>query len=376
MHIAINCRFLLPGKLEGIGRFTDEVVRQLVQQHPEARFSLFFDRKPDPRFTQYGPNATAYVLHPQARHPLLFYLWFEWAVAWKLGRLKPDVFFSPDGFLSLRSPVPQVPVMHDLAFEHFPLDTKASHIRHYRRNMPLYAAKAHSILTVSQFVKDDIVARYQVPEAKVQVVYNGSSGVFHPIPHSEQAAVRAHYTGGQPYWLYAGAIQPRKNLERLLEAFDRFADLVPGVPLLLTGRRAWNFDEVVRTYQHMRHRDRVIFTGWVSDEELNRLYASAYALVYVSRFEGFGLPLLEAMHSETAVIASSTTAMPEVTGPAALYADPYSTDSILLAMQQLWQDSALRARLIERGRDRRERFSWQATADKCWQALCVAAGKV
>lgn len=375
-QVAVNTRFLLPGQLEGLGRFTDEVLKALVRQHPQTTFHFFFDRSYHPRFL-YADNVVPHVLQPPARHPLLYLLFFELAVARKLNKLQPAVFFSPDGYLSLRHKrTPQVGVFHDLAFEHFPRDIDRFHRWHYRRYFPRFARHAARLCTVSEYSKQDIVQRYGISPAKISVVYNGSSGSFRPHSPEECRAVRQHYTGGAPYFIYVGAIQPRKNLDNLLQAFDRFKTAT-GHPaqLLLTGRKAWNFAEVIRTYNTMTHQQAVHFTGYVSDTELARLYSGALALTYVSRFEGFGLPILEAMHAETPVMAGNTSSMPEVAGPAGLLVDPDAVPEIAQGLTRLATDPRLRQELVARGRLQRERFSWQRTAQAVWQSLQQAAAR-
>ncbi len=367
--IAVNTRLLLKGKLEGIGRFAHETLKRMVQAMPEAEFHFFFDRPWHSDFI-YGPNVIPHVLYPQARHPFLYLAFFEVAVPYMLKKIQADVYFSPDGYLSLASDVPQVGVMHDIAFMHFPQDIGKIHAWHYHRWFPKFAHKAAQILTVSQYSKQDICRTWEITPDKIGVVYNGCSEIFQPLSEIEKVQVCETYSQGRPYFLYAGAIQPRKNLENLLLAFDAFKTKT-GLPhcLVLTGRKAWNFGEVVKTYESMRHKADVIFTGYVTDEVLNQLYNAAQALVYVSRFEGFGLPLLEAMHAETALISSNTSSMPEVAGEAALYVNPESVGEIQAAISRLAEDDALRSALIEKGRKQRKKFSWDQTAQACLEAI-------
>lgn len=370
--IAVNARFLLPGRIEGIGRFSDEVLKRLVLQMPEVDFHFFFDRPWHPDFI-YADNVIPHVLYPQARHPFLYMAFFEVAVPYMLNKINADLFFSPDGYLSLASKVPQVAVFHDIAFEHFPKDISGIHAWHYRTWFPKYAKKADLILAVSEFTRQDIINKYTISPEKIKVVGNGCSNAFYPISESERGLVRNQYTQDKPYFLYAGAIQPRKNLDNLLKAFDLFrTEQDSDIKLLLTGRKAWNFEEVIRTYQSMKFRDEVIFTGYVSDSELNRLYNGALALVYVSRFEGFGLPILEAMNAGTAVITSNTSSMPEVAGSAAILVNPEQPESILAAMQTLANNPQKRIEFIERGFIQKTKFSWDKTA----QAGEVALRKV
>lgn len=370
--IAVNARFLLPGRIEGIGRFSDEVLKRLVLQMPEVDFHFFFDRPWHSDFI-YAENVIPHVLYPQARHPFLYMAFFEVAIPYMLNKINADLFFSPDGYLSLASKVPQVAVFHDIAFEHFPKDISGIHAWHYRTWFPRYAKKADLILAVSEFTRKDIINKYTISPEKIQVVGNGCSDAFIPISESERSLVRNQYTQDKPYFLYAGAIQPRKNLDNLLRAFDSFrTEQASDIKLLLTGRKAWNFEEVIRTYQSMKYKDEVIFTGYVSDDELNRLYNGALALVYVSRFEGFGLPILEAMNAGTAVITSNTSSMPEVAGSAAILVNPEQPESILAAMKTMAKNPQKRMALIERGFIQKAQFSWDKTA----QAVELALKKV
>ncbi|MBX3101179.1 MAG: glycosyltransferase family 4 protein [Bacteroidetes bacterium] len=367
--IAVNTRLLLPGKLEGIGRFGWEVLQLLVKDHPQVQFHFLFDRPWDPQFIP-GPNVTPHVLYPQARPPLPYWMFFEWAVPYALRRIKPAVFFSPDGYLSLSARIPQVPVMHDIAYMHYPEYVDRAHRWHYHRYFPRYARKAAHILTVSEYSRQDIAHTFNVPADKITVCHNGSARVFHPLPEPARQEVRQQYAQGHPYFLYVGSIHPRKNLENVLRAYELFREQVDQPHrLVLTGRKAWDFENVIRFYGQMRFRDEVIFTGFVPDAELNRLLNGALALSYVSVFEGFGLPLLEAMHAETAVITSNTSSMPEVAADAALRVSPAEPQAIARAMVQVATQPLLRDSLIQKGILRREVYSWQRTAAICWEVL-------
>jgi glycosyltransferase involved in cell wall biosynthesis len=170
-----------------------------------------------------------------------------------------------------------------------------------------------------------------------------------------------------------GAIQPRKNLPRLLQAFDRFkAETQSSTRLVITGRKAWKTAEIEPVLHRMDHSEAVIFTGYVPEEELAPIVGSARALAYVSLFEGFGLPILEAMHAEVPVLTSTVTSMPEVAGDAALTADPTDIYAIAEGLQRLDAEPQLRERLIEAGKRRRGEFSWDRTAHRVWNSLSLA----
>ncbi|MEO6168296.1 MAG: glycosyltransferase family 1 protein [Chitinophagales bacterium] len=371
MKIAVNTRFLLKNKLEGIGWFTYESLKRITQQHPEHEFTFLFDR-PFPEEFIFSSNVTAKVIFPQARHPLLWYWWFEHAVPATLNKIRPDIFLSTDGYLSLKSSFPQVTVIHDLAFEHFPDHVKALTARYYRYYTPRFAKKARRIATVSEYSKQDIVNLYGVSPDCIDVVYNGSNELFRPLQSSEKELVKKEFTGGNPYFIYAGALQPRKNIIRLFLAFDAFKKKNRGNIKLVMAGRNWSYHEAMKIHAAMQFKEDVIFPGHLTRMDLSRLMASSLALVYVSLFEGFGIPIVEAMNCDVPVITSNISSMPEVTGAAGLLVDPYSVDDIAGKMEIIYLDERLRQNLIEKGKLQRQKFTWQQTADQLWECVVKA----
>lgn len=377
MHVAVNTRFLLPGnQLEGIGRFSYETLSRLVRQYPEVTFHFLFDRTYDPRYL-FGINVVPHVLVPPARHPLLWVAWFEVAVAQWLVRHRPAAFLSPDGFTTLATRVPRVTVLHDLAFEHFPLDVGMWQRKYYHFFVPRFARASARLVAVSEATRTDIIQTYGIDPARISVAYNAPAERFRPQPAAAQAATRARASGGQPYFLFVGALQPRKNLGTLLQAFDLFKEqhgaTVAEAQLLIVGRRAWKAGPIFDAYQQMQHQDAVQFTGRVSDEELAELYAAALATVFVPYFEGFGIPIVEAQASGCPVLTSDASCLPEVAGPgAAVLADPFSPAAIAAGLGRLWHEPALREQLRERGLANVRRFSWEASAGVLWQAVQAA----
>lgn len=368
MRIAINTRLLLKGKMDGIGWFTAETARRLVQNHPEHQFFFFFDRKPDKEFL-YGDNVTPVVLWPQSRHPLLWYLYFEWATPWALKKYKIDLYLSPDSYMPLHSKVPTLTVIHDINFEHSKGNLKWSHQRYLNHYSPLFARNATRIATVSEYSKKDISDTYNIDSKKIDVVYDGAHSNYRPHSEEEKTAVRQRFTDGCPYIIFISTIIKRKNLANLLKAFDKVkAHGNNDLKLVVVGNRIWWQDELAAAYDHMSHREDVIMPGRVEPEDLSALLSASEMLVYPSYFEGFGIPILEAMYAETAVVASKTTSMPEVGGDAALYINPADPDDISQAILKL-NDNQLREKLIEKGRHQRTLFSWDRTADLLWKSL-------
>lgn len=369
MRIAVNTRFLLKNKLEGIGWFTFEVMKRMVENHPEDEFFFFFDRSFDEAFV-FGKNVTPIVLHPPARHPFLFLIWFEWSVANALKKYKIDVFLSPDNFLALRTNVPTVLITHDIAHFHFPEQVKFFDLKYYQYFIPKFHKKATRIVTVSNYTKQDIIKYYGIDSEKIDVACNGCREIFKPINDSEKREIRKKYSDGQEYFFYVGAIQPRKNVHRLIEAFDLFKSKTHSdLKLLLGGRFAWKTGEVKTAFENSNYQNDIVFLGYLSEEELTKIMASAFAFVYVSLFEGFGIPLLEAMHCEIPVITSDISSMPEVAENAGLLVNSNDVNSISEAMIRIFEDENFRQNLIETGKGQREKFSWDLAAEVVYENL-------
>jgi len=368
MRIAVNTRLLLKGKMDGIGWFTAESMQRIVQSHPEHTFYFLFDRKPDPEFI-FGPNVVPVVLCPQARHPVLWYIFFEWAVPFALKKYKIDLYVSPDGMMPLHPKVPTLTVIHDLNFEHATGNLKASHQRYMTHWFRLFAQNATRVATVSEYSKKDIAETYGVKLDKIDVVYDGSHPGYRPHSDDEKVATRERFTQGCHYIIFVSTILKRKNLANLLTAFDHAKTMESSaLKLVVVGSRVWWQDELAEAYDKMVHKDDVIMPGHVEPADLAALMSAADALVYPSYFEGFGIPILEAMYAETAVICSNTTSMPEVGGDAALYIDPSSPEDIAHAIKHIQQPNA-RDELIEKGRKQRLLYSWDRTANLLWTSM-------
>jgi glycosyltransferase involved in cell wall biosynthesis len=369
MKIAINTRFLLGDQLEGIGRYTYEVCKRLVSLFPEDDFLFLFDRSYDDRFV-FSEGVQPMAVAPPARHPVLWYLWFEWAVASVLKKQQADVFFSPDGYLSLRSNVPTVMTVHDLAFEHYPEQVPIVSRYYYPYFSRRYCRRADHILSVSAYTKKDIIDQYQIPEQRISVCGNGCRDGFRPLEETEKQQARKQYAAGREYFLYVGAVHPRKNVHRLIEAFGRFKKRTSSaVKLLIAGRFAWQTGAVKSSYDASAYQEDIAFLGFVPDEDLPGLMGSALCFVYPSLFEGFGIPLLEAMHAEVPFITSNVSSMPEVAGSAGRLIDPLITDQIAIAMQVVYQEEELRNQMIERGKVQRQQYSWDKTASIVAQSI-------
>jgi glycosyltransferase involved in cell wall biosynthesis len=375
LEIVVNTRLLLKNKLEGIGRFSYETLKRITKQHPEDHFIFVFDRDFDEEFI-FADNITPIILSPQARHPFLFYWWFEFSLPPILNRLKPDVFLSPDGYLSLRSNVPQLPVMHDLNFAHYPEDLPFLVRKYYNRFFPKFAQKAARIATVSEYSRKDIASTYGIDVQNIDVVYNGINEGFRPVADNIAKEIKEEFTDGKDYFLFVGSLHPRKNIARLMQAYDNYRKSSGSdKKLLIVGARYWWTTEIKNAYEGMQHMNDVIFTGHVTDDVLYKIMASAFALTYVPYFEGFGIPIVEAMQCGVPVITSNVTSMPEVAGDAAMLTDPFSVDSITQAMLALDKDEALRNKLVAKGKERCAQYSWDRSAALLWESIVKTVNK-
>jgi len=370
MRIAVNTRFLLSSKMEGFGYYTYEVVKRLVEEHQEHEFILFFDRKFDEKFV-FGENVTPVILNPPARHPFLFYIWFEFSVKRALKKYKADVFISPDGYLSLKSKVKQIAVIHDVNFEHNPEDVPWLMRKYLRRFFPKFAHKATHILTVSEYSKQDICSTYKIDTAKVTALWNGASPKFKPLSLDQKTMVRSTYTRGNPFLLFVGALHPRKNLGRLIRSFEQFkrSNSKDQHKLVIVGAELFG-GKLGEIEISSFIREHIILTGHVSLSDLADIMGAASIFTYVPYFEGFGIPLVEAMKCGTPILSGDRTSLPEVAGDAAIYCDPFSIEDISEKMSILANSSSTREELSRKGLKRSKLFSWDSTSNEIWSIIC------
>lgn len=369
MIIVVNTRLLIHNRLDGIGRFTYETLLRITRKHEDVNFVFLFDRKIHEEFV-FSENITPVKLLPPARRTWLFNWWLNISVHGVLRDLKADLFLSPDGFLPLRGKTKCLPVIHDLNFEHHPEDLPSHYANWYKKKFPLFARRATRIATVSEFSKQDIVKQYNVSPDKIDVVYNAASDGFVPLTPELVKATRDKWTNGDPYFLFVGSLHPRKNLERLINAFSEFKKSTSNnIRLVITGGEFWKNEGLQAALNNLPEKNLVIFTKRVDEQELRRIMGSALALTYVPYFEGFGIPLVEAMACDVPIISSNVTAMPEVAGDAAEYCDPFSVESIADAMKKIAADEKLRNDLIAKGRIQGQRYSWDKSADALWNSI-------
>lgn len=363
MQIVVNTRLLIPNKLDGIGWFSFQTLKRITQQNPNIHFVFLFDRDYDDQFI-FSDNITPLVIGPKARHPFLYYAWFHVALKNLLNRMKPDLFLSPDGFLSPGATCKQLPVIHDINFFHNPQDLGYLTSKYYNHFFPKYAKIATRIATVSEYSKADIAKHYSIDANKIDVVYNGINEGFKPLNETEKQKTRELYAQGKPYFLFVGSQSPRKNLNRLIQAFDIFKKQSnSNFKLVLVGAVYNSASDVNKVIEKSLYKNDILFIGRKSQEELESIMASAFALTFVPYFEGFGIPIVEAMECEIPIICSNTTSMPEIAGNAALIVNPFEVNDIANAMMRLVNEKDLPAQLIKNGITQKQQFSWDKSAN-------------
>jgi len=369
LKIAVNTRLLINNKLEGIGYFIYESLKIITKKHPEHQFYFLFDRNYDDSFI-FSDNITPIIVGPPARHPVLYYVWFEFSIPSLLKKLGIDLFLSPDGYLSLRSAIPSLAVFHDLNFEHHPKDFPWTERKYYRHFFPRFAKKANRIATVSVFSKNDISKTYQIDQAKIDVVYCGANQIFKPLSEAERKKIKKRFSRSEDYFIYVGSIQSRKNLANLIKAFDLYkSKTAANTFLLMVGALKWSSPSLKSAYKNSPYKSDIIFTGRVEREILAKLTASAKALTLVSKLEGFGIPMIEAYFCDVPVICSNLSSMPEIAGKGALLVNPDSVDSIANALITMDRSPIIRDQLIKEARIQRLQFDWEKTADLLWNSI-------
>lgn len=369
MQIVVNTRILLKNRLEGMGWFTYQTLKQITHKNPDVHFVFLFDRNFDEDFI-FSENITPIILSPQARHPFLYYAWFQHAVKNTLNKLKPDLFLSPDGFLSLGATCKQLPVIHDINFLHHPSDSKWLTSKYYNYYFPKFARAASRIATVSEYSKTDIINNYGIDKNKIDVVFNGINSFFKPLDETTKLNTKQTYSGGKNYFVNVGSLHPRKNIGNLIKAFSLFKkETNSDFKLILAGPNYWGLNQIHQIIEETNLKNEIIFTGRLEDDTLNLVLGSAVALTYIPYYEGFGIPLIEAMQCGVPIITSNVTSLPEIAGNAALLVNPFDVAEIKKAMIQLVNKPELSIELVNKGNLQKQNFSWEKSSDLLWQSI-------
>lgn len=285
-------------------------------------------------------------------------LWYQTLLNRQLRQQQTALFFSPATEGMLFPSVPQIITVHDLIPLKYPeLSPKWQY--YYRYILPLILKKCQKIVCISEHTKKDLINNFQLNPELINVVYLGfDRDLFSPQPNSD---ILKKYSLNK-YFLYVGDMRFYKNLGRCLEAFNRLPD--KNCQFVITGKKDdFFYPEIERQTKQLAAKERIIFLDYVPTEDLPALYSSALSLVFASLYEGFGLPVLEAMACGCPVITSNATSIPEVGGDSVLYVDPYDVESIAQSMNDIITQPDLRQNLSYKGLERAKLFSWDKTAE-------------
>lgn len=278
--------------------------------------------------------------------------------------LLPDaaLFHATEHLLPPLKRTPSILTVHDLIYERFPKHHKIANYLYLRAAMPIFCRRARAIIAVSESTKNDLVRLYDIDPRRIHVISEASAPHFGPQTAGRIEAVRARYGLPSRYIVTVGTIEPRKNLARLVDACGPLFDEGLVDALVIVGSRGWLYEGFFRHLESIPWRDRVIFPGFVQDEDLPAVYAGASVTAQPSLYEGFGLPVLEAMACESPVCTSNVSSLPEVGGDAARYFDPEDTDSITVTLREVLMDEALQREMALRGSERAAEYSWERAA--------------
>ncbi len=359
MRVIVDIRPLLEPKRSGVGTYTAEIAKALVRRgaHDYALFANGRTRVPED-----VPPPSPRVTHRFSRYPnRLLNAAFAFLGAPAIERLAgpADVVYLPNlNFAATRLPL--VVTVHDLSFVRFPkFFSSKQRLWHAAVGTASLIRRARMVVAVSEHTRRDVIETFGVPEDAVAVAGPGVGPAYGPRPDDEKARVRAKYRLGRPFFLFLGAIEPRKNIVGLIDAYERVdADL----DLVIAGGKGWLYEDVFRRAAKSPKRDRIRFVGYVDETDKPALYSAAEALVYPSYYEGFGMPPLEAMACGTPVVASHVSSLGEVVGDAGLLVDPEDAEDIASAMRAVTGDRRLAAELRARGAERARRYTWDASA--------------
>ena len=356
----------------GLGRYAESLTQALLTTQREP-IALFYNREKGvtvPAAWTSLRRATVSLGYK----PWRLAVWAGQLMGLAFDRLLPEasLFHATEHLLMPLRRVPTVLTVHDLIFAHLPQHHKALNRWYLRLTMPLYCRRAERIIAVSQHTRQDLAHLYRIPLHKVHVVYEAADPRFFPQEPTACARVTRRYGLPEAFILYVGTIEPRKNLLRLLRAWEPLYLKRACGPLVLVGRRGWLSEPFFAALEASPARDGVILPGYVADDDLPAVYSAATLFVFPSLYEGFGLPPLESMACGTPVICSDAASLPEVVGDAARLVNPEDVEALRAALQELWGDPDLRSELRERGLARSVQFSWKRAAQETLRVYDLA----
>ncbi len=340
----------------GVHGYIFNLLRHLpaVEEGSNLRYSVFVG---EGQLHETGLLTLVRSRWPTGR-PVVRILWEQLALPWaKLDLLHSAAFVSP-----LVPPAPTVVTVYDLSFVHCPAAFGRGRRAYLHLMTRLSCRRARRIIAISESTRRDLVKQWGIPASRILIAYPGVGEQYRPLPAEEVEAFRAKRGLPEQFVLHLGTLQPRKNLVRLIQAYHRLRPEGAAVKLVLAGGKGWSYYPIMAEIESMDLRSDVLLPGYVAAEELPLWYNAATVLAYPSLYEGFGLPVIEAMACQTPVVTSAASSLPEAAGDAALLVDPHDTEALADALHRALTDDSLRREMKARGRQQASKFSWQQTA--------------
>ncbi len=309
-----------------------------------------------------GERAPARVQNPGVAKPIPGHrFWTLRSLALEMRRNPPDLLFVPSHVIPPLHP-PSVVTVHDLGYLVEPECHEPLHRKQLEWSTRWNCHAAKGIIAISDATRQDLIERLGVSPDRIRVIHHGISPEFLPANPETIDRIRTAYRLPEFFILAVGSLHPRKNLKRLIQAFERIAPEMPHLSLVLSGASGWRAEEIRERGRRSPFSRRIFFIGYVPDADLPGLYSAAAVTAFVSMYEGFGLPAIESMACGTPVVAANRSALPEICGDAAILADPFDPESIAVALRVVIDDARIRQRMIERGLARAASFTWQSSA--------------
>lgn len=346
----------------GSGVYAYELLKEFAK-NKNYYFTVYLKEKPLDDLPKETANFKYRIFGPKK-------LWTRFALPLNLTfGSKPDIFFSLGHYGPQFSKVPYVVTIFDLSYLHFPELFKKDDLYQLTNWSKHSIEKARHIFAISNSTKDDIVKNYKVPPSKITVTYMGYDKKFSPQPESLVEKTKSKYKITGDYIIFIGTLQPRKNIDRLLKALRNLnIDSKSALQLIVVGKKGWLFDSIFQEVKDLNLISSVIFTDYVSQEDLPALISGAKLYVLPSLYEGFGIPVIEAQACGVPVVVSNTSSLPEVVGESGILIDPKNVDSIADGIKKAL-DQETRSVLVRKGLENIKRFSWQECAQKTLQVL-------
>lgn len=363
VKIGINALYLLPGKVGGSETYIRGLVRSLLKIDKDNTYVIFINRESMGIFPESDPRVKIILCPIEATNRPVRILWEQFILPFQVRRHKVEVLLSAGMTSPFFCPVPSVLVIYDLQHINQPRNFPRPYLFFLKTIIYLSAKTADGIITISEQVRRDIIKHYTIEPEKIVVGYLAvNQNQFFPGRSEDLEPIRLKYKLPEHYLLYAAALLPHKNHERLLQAFKEIHNNMPEMALVFTGAWETGYDKTMRMISGLGLQNSVIMLGWLPFEDMPAIYRGAELFVYPTLHEGFGLPILEAMASGVPVVCSKIEPLIEVAGDAALFVDPYDHRDIAKGVSPALHNSEIRTKLIQKGLHRVRDFTWEATA--------------